>query len=668
MKSAHLGAALMPSADPSFSSHDLQLCNVTWPTNWDDCWNCGHQWDWPGCPGGLAASAPRRARAREWYAKPWVKDQHVEHAREHALCAVGCTAVHCPFQLPPLFNRTHLYSSWCGTFTAIDRAKLAAGRALVSSDARSSVSQLSNAPAHADAWRRFLRTVLPQPGAPSASDSTSASSAAASSDAAPPRARVIALGGSMTSGIDCADATLPTSNTPDCAFPHRVVSALREGLGATDIDFVSLAVGGMTMKGQLPVLPLVLRNYAEGARLGMPTLLLVDFSANDVLDGPWQDTEPNYTPRRDVTEAFVRYVLDHQPQLALLLVETYYGQANNLATPRAYRDVSIHYGVPHVRYANVIADGHLAYNSRCPLAKDPSQQLGCHAHVRWTAHQAIADVLVTTLVQLGAELLTRSPTSPTRSPTSSTSSSSAVHLPAQLAPTLPVMCEPLREYVAAARYKLVAFHQESRRQTLVEAAVPPAKYRGSGFLFSGAAAAFSASTYPRVLRGNWTLYEDRRGKPGWISHGPNGSTLAFELEFGKWPAASLVYLRGFDGGLAEVRVRMADVVNGGGSSLPFATDNVAMIDSLRRDGINVTQSALFEFDAHQPKMQNYAMEPYSNQPRVNLPPRGGGGAQYDTSEGHHGFGLPAHSRGTMEVSLFCRAMPCRFKLLSVTSC
>ena len=40
---------------------------------------------------------------------------------------------------------------------------------------------------------------------------------------------------------------------------------------------------------------------------------------------------------------------------------------------------------------------------------------------------------------------------------------------------------------------------------------------------------------PNVSRGNWTLYADRSGKPGFISTGPHGSQLEFWLRFGAQP-------------------------------------------------------------------------------------------------------------------------------------
>ena len=96
-----------------------------------------------------------------------------------------------------------------------------------------------------------------------------------------------------------------------------------------------------------------------------------------------------------------------------------------------------------------------------------------------------------------------------------------------------------------------------------------------------------------------------------------------------------------------------------------------MIDAKREDGIKVTQTAVAEFEASIPKMENYAMDGATRRPREHLPPRGEVRSVADSPElqvGRHGFGLPRDVVATMEVTLFCRSYPCKFKILSLTSC
>jgi len=596
--------------------------------------------------------------------------------RQTGICGANCVAMLCPLRLPKLFERSLIStSSWCGTSTALHLNRLAAGRALVAGSHFAAAAQLRKNPALRQAWEALLRAVFqpPEPQPVAAVSSTVALDGSADAARGRPRARIISVGGSMIAGVDCADASLGHEHSPNCAFPQRVVNTLVKDIGARDLDLVSLATGGMTMRAQLPGLPLLLQSYGEEARAGVPTLLIIDYSANDVLDGPWS-SEDTHRQRRRTTEALARYLLTEQPQMAALLFESYYAQADNTAVPRAYEEVSLHYGLPHIRYANVIADGHLAYNARCPLAKNAHEQLGCHPHVRWTAHQVMADVLITTLMQLGSQLLVPSQTQMSEAADALTVGAARVLLPDPIEANLPTVCEPIKDYVAARHWGGRRVHKGSQvaaalNVTLRSHALLPlqlVELDATQDLKEAAVVdgAKEAAKSPRVTQGNWTLHEDRRGKPGWISTGPNGSTIEFDLEFGAVPTASLVYLSGYSGDLAEVRVRMKSVSRAN----PKSANNVAMIDALRHDGLNVTQSALFEFDASDARMQNYAMEPHRPAPRRVLPARGTGTQVYDTSEGHHGFGFEPFSRGTMEVMLFCRASPCKFKLLSVSSC
>ena len=49
-----------------------------------------------------------------------------------------------------------------------------------------------------------------------------------------------------------------------------------------------------------------------------------------------------------------------------------------------------------------------------------------------------------------------------------------------------------------------------------------------------------------VVRGDWKLYEDRVGKPGWISE-KKGSVLEMRLKFGKEPHVIIGFLQSYEG-------------------------------------------------------------------------------------------------------------------------
>jgi hypothetical protein len=51
----------------------------------------------------------------------------------------------------------------------------------------------------------------------------------------------------------------------------------------------------------------------------------------------------------------------------------------------------------------------------------------------------------------------------------------------------------------------------------------------------------------RIAKGNWTLYEERPGKFGWISVGLVGARIGFDMSFGELPRASVVFEQGYEG-------------------------------------------------------------------------------------------------------------------------
>ena len=80
-------------------------------------------------------------------------------------------------------------------------------------------------------------------------------------------------------------------------------------------------------------------------------------------------------------------------------------------------------------------------------------------------------------------------------------------------------------------------------------ALHPAKYRNRFprcmYPCSVLSAFRSSTVQPQILRGNWTLYEDRPGKPGWISTEP-GSLMQVELCFRRNPTFTFTYLRSYE--------------------------------------------------------------------------------------------------------------------------
>ena len=136
--------------------------------------------------------------------------------------------------------------------------------------------------------------------------------------------------------------------------------------------------------------------------------MILEFTANDALSS-FSDWEHATQLAQDALEATLRHLLLKHPSMAVLLVETFYGVPNNTIIPRAYKVASAHYGVPHVRYPDVIRDGRLAWSTDCAKAANPAMQLGpgdgCLVHPPWHTHELISHVVLASLTELADELL-----------------------------------------------------------------------------------------------------------------------------------------------------------------------------------------------------------------------------------------------------------------------
>ena len=98
----------------------------------------------------------------------------------------------------------------------------------------------------------------------------------------------------MLAGSDCVDGISPKFS-PSCTYSRRFADGLASIFGSEgpsdahgSLDWVSLASGGTTTAGVLPSLSALLQPYAGDAAAGLPTLLLVDYSANDAEDSEAQ--------------------------------------------------------------------------------------------------------------------------------------------------------------------------------------------------------------------------------------------------------------------------------------------------------------------------------------------------------------------------------------------
>ena len=240
-------------------------------------------------------------------------------------CKVSCAMPLSENLLAPWHTTT------CLTHMSLDLAAVQRGAMLVTRGSRSgaptahvaAMAALSSSQRRA--WARFFD-------ATGLRGAASVRSAAVSQRAG--TARIIALGGSMLAGSGCVDGTEPP-HSATCTYSNRLMQGLsavradrsrgtrvdHEGDAPSDaadsIEWVSLARGGLTTSSSLPSLPSLLEPYTEADARSMPTLLLVDFSVNDALEGGAIENVGA------ALETLLRFVMSACPQMAVLLCETY---------------------------------------------------------------------------------------------------------------------------------------------------------------------------------------------------------------------------------------------------------------------------------------------------------------------------------------------------------
>lgn len=618
------------------------------------------------------------------------------------------------------------------------------------------------------AWLNFV-------GALTGSKSSRGSNEVAPGHAHSVDARVISIGGSMPAGMRCVDP-LHYKTQGECAYPHRVMRALTTfsasaragvGQGPARISYLNLCQGGAQTASVLPMLPAMLAELRRDAStstsaatsvsanasrgttpesVGPPTLLLIDFSANDANE--------YWDPRRAdelvaTTEALLRYLLRAEPSFALLLAETFPSLTPRLPRvfARAYQRVTTHYAVPHVRYSNVVTDGTMRrawYENGCALPNATVEALTdvrgasalgsappaalsavlgsikisgdgrgglllrdkCDVHPFAPVHELVSYVVASSVLALGRALSCAEGAGelqpPQRlAPIKTRSSPERLLDLSQVSPLSPAellsrvaVCEhPTSQHLAAAHFK--------------------AQQQHGGAVASGGGSS-GGSVQAVTSTGGWRLYEDRPGKPGWISEGPLNSTLTFPLRFGAVPTVTFAFLQGYDASLGTVQLRMIDVreppydvplrltateqgVSRGGEGTPLrvVADGVAARQrALRRQAqANIAQVSARSPAAIATQASVLLLEAWKLEGLMGVGPK----VKHKGARLAAGFGIAPFSNATLAVTLACdppgtctcrgeaRSGPgaeggsaaagraedvvgCKFKVLSVTSC
>ena len=299
------------------------------------------------------------------------------------------------------------------------------------------------------------------------------------------------FGGSFTLGGGCSQHRAHSEDLvgKDCAWAARLLHWLRLAFPRSRIHMENKAQGGNPSAVILGGIGL--HNFSG------VDLILVDSLVNDAYNENKQWNSANDSAVKDwdeeltisvAFEELLRSIHHLAPRSAVYAILA--GCPPCLAGAPAQRQVLDFYGVPYLDFARAVE---AASELWIPKASHPG----------FRSHQAVADMLALSLGRVWDHML---------------------------------------------EMKLEDMDQNDLELDFSKA-YHPAKYRSSFPRCMHPCSVLSSSRastiQPKILAGNWTLYEDRPGKPGWISTEP-GSVMQVELCFRQNPTFTFTYLRSYE--------------------------------------------------------------------------------------------------------------------------
>ena len=296
------------------------------------------------------------------------------------------------------------------------------------------------------------------------------------------------FGGSFTLGGDCwQSASKRGIAGKDCAWPARWKQWLHLAFPSATVQVENIAQGGSPSAVILGGIGLY--NFSGVDLILVDTLVNDAHNENKMLSAgseKWRDWDGNLT----ISVAFeelLRSLNQLAPKSALLALEA--GCPRCIASAQAHRRVLDFYRIPFLDVARAVA-----------TVPELWTWARTSAHPGFKTHQAVADMLALSFRRIWDHML-----------------------------------KMKVEDMDLSRDFSKAFHPAKYRNRF-----PRCMYPCSVF------SAFRSSTVqPQILKGNWTLYEDRPGKPGWISTEP-ASLMQVELCFRENPTFTFTYLRSYE--------------------------------------------------------------------------------------------------------------------------
>jgi len=323
---------------------------------------------------------------------------------------------------------------------------------------------------------------------------------------------IVVLGGSMTEGIDCSqrlhDGTILQGR--ECAWSARLRKILQNAFPSTKINLINLAHGGTTSSVVLGGLGLIFRSLGD-LRIDM---VMLDTLVNDAGEAlRWGAASTKLTAEQVVSisyEGLVRALHDHRPET--MIVSLFTGCKKCFKMKPHQHAIANHYNLPHIDYAELVE----ANRNDRRFWNPPGAN-----HPDWMAHQLVADVIGGAWDKVLQKACNNADAD------------------SHFWPSAPFNTEEDLSIFPSCRQPLTYI-------SAFESIKPN-----------------SAATQPSYLDG-WRLFEDRPGKPGWISETPyvnhsatiniwrnqsvnHSATMRVPVMFGAAPKLSVTFLRSYEG-------------------------------------------------------------------------------------------------------------------------
>jgi lysophospholipase L1-like esterase len=394
----------------------------------------------------------------------------------------------------------------------------------------------------------------------------------------PTSPKIVVFGGSETNGADtrgccCCHPSCPAGyeQTKHCRWSHYLLIALRQRL-YNNIDVVNLAHGGWNSA----IIAENIRQSLESSNTTLRSndLVILEPSVNDCASFDAQQQVIRDMTGTGMERAIRNLMTISKVKPAFLLLEVYplsrvRNKVYNYST--YYRSVARHYNATSWSFTDV-ASKLLSSNQSNPVAKALNFQLNRKGistnHPGWHVHLYLADLIVSALLM--TEGLCRA---------SSVSSMSQARLK-------PDDCLPPYLYPT--------------KTPLCDESVPP--------ILDASALAFRPenTSYSVTMKGNWKLWEDRVGKPGWIidnlhDTASTNNSITFsvgqiEQSAGNAIIVAVTYLTTYEN-CGMVKVRICDQLTAEiDSTLPsWETRNIS-VDAVHYYYLNTTACSVVSFE------------------------------------------------------------------------